>query len=256
MHSLNICLLVFACTIGGLIVGTFLRSRLPGHHLKDESRDVIKTASGMIATLIALVLGLLVASSKSTFDAASAGINQSGARIVLLDRALAHYGPETEPLRQGLQKGLTARIAQIWPENEAQRLEGEKANLSETSVLDKFEEAVRSLPSKTDDQKYWQGEAAKLTSEMIDSRWSVFMQAQSVLPTVFLGVLIFWLAVLYASLGLLAPRNATAWAAMLLCAASVSGALFLVLEMNRPLDGFIKVSELPLRKALEIISKR
>ena len=255
MHSLNICLLVFACSVGGLVVGMYLRSRLPGHHLKDESRDVLKTASGMIATLVALILGLLVASAKGTFDMASDGINQSATRMVLLDRVLARYGPEAEPVRQGLAKGLAAKIAQMWPENEAHKPVGEKAKLSETSELDQFERAVRSLTPKTDDQRYWQGEAEKLTADMVQSRWTVFMQAQNELPTVFLVVLIFWLAALYTSLGLLTPQNATAWAALLLCAASVSGALFLVMEMNRPLDGFIKVSDIPLRKAMEIINK-
>lgn len=255
MNSVNVCLLVFASTVGGVIVGSMIRARLPGHHIKDDSRDVIKTASGMIGTLVALVLGLLVASAKGTFDTASAGINQGAARIVMLNRALVHYGPEAVAVRTTLHQGLAARIAEVWPESGAAVKGAGKADLSKMGGLDLLEDEVRALAPKSDEQRYWQQEALKLAQELVVSRWSVFMQAQSVLPTAFLGVLIFWLAALYASLGMLAPRNATAWAAMVVCAVSISGALFLVLEMNRPLDGFIKVSDVPLQKALEIIGR-
>ena len=99
MASLITALITLACLCAGTILGSLIRNRLPDHHLRDDSRDVIKMASGMIATLVALVIGLLVSSSKSTYDQASAGVTQIGAKAILLDRVLARYGPETKAIR-------------------------------------------------------------------------------------------------------------------------------------------------------------
>ena len=99
MASLFTALITLACLCTGTILGSLIRSRLPDHHLRDDSRDVIKMASGMIATLVALVIGLLVSSSKSTYDQASAGVTQIGAKAIVLDRVLERYGPETKAIR-------------------------------------------------------------------------------------------------------------------------------------------------------------
>lgn len=90
---------------------------------------------------------------------------------------------------------------------------------------------------------------------MLQTRLLLVEQQQNELPSIFLVLLIFWLTGLFISFGLFAPRNGTVLAVLLICALSVSSAIFLVLEMNRPLDGFIKVSSAPLRKAVELISK-
>ena len=90
-------------------------------------------------------------------------------------------------------------------------------------------------------------------SELVLSRWLMIEQAQTALPTVFLGMLIFWLTVLFASLGLLAPCNLTTWNCLFVCAVSMAGAIYLILEMNRPFEGAIRVSPAPLQKALSLL---
>jgi hypothetical protein len=77
MASLLTALLTLACLCAGTVLGSLIRSQLPDHHLRDDSKDVVKMASGMIATLVALVIGLLVSSSKSSFDQASSGVSRS-----------------------------------------------------------------------------------------------------------------------------------------------------------------------------------
>ena len=116
MNSLTIALISAGCIFGGVLLGLFLRSLLPDHHLSNDSKDTVKLGAGMIATLSALVLGLLVSSAKGTFDTMNAEITQSAAKIILLDRVLANYGPETKAVREQLRRVVAAGIETIWPE--------------------------------------------------------------------------------------------------------------------------------------------
>jgi membrane-bound ClpP family serine protease len=68
-------------------------------------------------------------------------------------------------------------------------------------------------------------------------------------------VLLFWLTIIFTSFGLFAPRNATVVVSLLVSALSVSGAVFLILEMYSPYAGLIHVSSAPLRAALTHLSK-
>ena len=117
MSPVAIALVVLACVFGGALLGMFLSTVLPEHHLSEGSKDVVKLVTGLIATLAALVLGLLVASAKSSFDAANEGFRQSAAKVILLDRTLAQYGPETKDVREMLRKGFAARIDQLFPKD-------------------------------------------------------------------------------------------------------------------------------------------
>jgi len=96
---MTVALIAFVCIFGGALLGLFLRTLLPEHHLRDDSRDALKLGAGLIATLVALVLGLLVSSAKSSFDAMNSGLTELGAKVILLDRILAQYGPETMEAR-------------------------------------------------------------------------------------------------------------------------------------------------------------
>jgi hypothetical protein len=116
MNSLIIALISAGCIFGGVLLGMFLRGRLPDHHLSNDSKDTVKLAAGMIATLSALVLGLLVSSAKSSFDTVGSEITQSAAQIILLDHALANYGPATKDARELLHRSVAAGIGMIWPE--------------------------------------------------------------------------------------------------------------------------------------------
>jgi hypothetical protein len=114
MSSITISLIVFACIFGGALVGIFLHAVLPQHHLSAETKDIVKLGMGLVGTMAALVLGLLVASAKGSYDAQGAELTQMSANIGTLDRALALYGPETKEER-ALLRGVVVRfIDQIW----------------------------------------------------------------------------------------------------------------------------------------------
>lgn len=249
MSSLAIASISAACIFGGAVLGMALGRFLPADHLSDASRDTVKVGAGILSLMAALVLGLLISSAKSNFDATNEAITEGGAKIILLDRVLAHYGAETGQVRGELRRAVAAGVEILWPEEHptASGLSAlERANAMET-MLDE----IRSLKPQTDAQRALHVQAQQLGNELLLSRWIQIEQAQTSLPTTFLEILLFWLTMLYLSFGLIAPRNATVVAVLFFGALSLATAMFLILEMNDPMSGVIKSSSGPMRKALE-----
>jgi hypothetical protein len=250
---LIVCLMSVVCISLGLLVGLLLQNILPARHLDEPSRDTVKIAAGMLATLTALVLGLLVSSAKSSFDAINTAIASAGAKIVMFDRVLANYGPDAKEARQQLRQSVADAIDRIWP-HKKMGPGGLRAAESGTA-LDAIQIKLNELIPKNNAQQQLLAQAHQMADDVAQTRLLTIEQQQHVLPPLFIIFLIFWLAVLFLSFGLLAPRNVTVIGLLLICALSVSSAIFLVLEMDRPLDGVIKASDAPLRKALELIDK-
>jgi len=253
MNSSTIGFISAGCIFGGVLLGMLLQKVLPEHHLDTPSKDTVKVGAGMLATLAALVLGLLVSSAKSSFDAMNAGIAQAGAKVMLLDHILADYGPETKEVREQLRYTVASVVEKIWPEKKG-GVGGLRA-LESVDAAKTIQAKLRELTPKNDLQKSILAQASQISSDILQTRLLLMAGQQNTLPTSFLALLIFWLTGLFISFGLFAPRNGTVLAVLLICALSVSSAIFLVLEMDRPLDGFIKASNAPLRKAVELIGK-
>jgi hypothetical protein len=254
MDAILIGLITFVCVFGGAVVGLFLRPKLPDHHLSEDSKSAVRTGTGLLATLAALVLGLLISSAKSSFDSINATVAQSAAKIVLLDRAMAHYGPETKQARDMLRQAVASRIKMIWPESKT-AIVGWSTFETAPVVMESVQEKLMKLVPQNDSQKLFQSQALQINDELLQSRWLAIEQAQVPFPTVFLAVLLLWVTLLFASIGLLAPKNTTVVIVLLVCAISVAGAVFLIRELNSPLEGTIKVSNAPLVKALEHLEK-
>jgi hypothetical protein len=240
--------IVFACTFGGALVGMILRAMLPEHHLSGESKDVVKLGTGLIATLAALVLGLLIASAKSSFDAQRSGFQQLSANIVMLDRTLARYGPETKETRNGLRQLIASAIERVWPK-EASKTSGLGSSALTVRGSTVFDQ-VRDLSPKTESQRWLQSQALQICSDLAKTRWLLTEQEESSIPIPFLVVVVFWLTVLFTSWGLFSPMNPTVIATLLVCAMSVAGAMFLIVDLDQPFDGLIQISSTPLRNAL------
>jgi len=249
MNSITISIVSAGCIFSGTLVGFWLQKRLPGHHLGKDSHEIVKLGAGMIATLTALVLGLLVSSAKGTFDTINAGIKQMSARIVLTDRLLAQYGPETRAVREQIKASLVAGMETVWPQNGAEFVV--KTSAGRTNRMDSVQVRLRELTPQTEAQRQLLAQAQQIAADISQNRWLMFEEAQNQLPVPLLVILVFWLTTLFLSFGLFAPRNATVAVVLFVCACSVATAIFLILEMNRPLEGFVKVSNAPLRDALE-----
>lgn len=253
LSSLNVALIVMACMLVGMLLGLVLRQKLPDHHVRDDSRDMVKTAAGMMATLVALIIGLLVSSAKSSFDAANSSVTQGGAKIITLDHLLANYGAGADAVRKDLREAVAGGMERIWPDGGKKAADIEA--MQAATGMDNIFGQIRELHAATPSQEYLKSQALSVSGDLMQSRWMFIEQSANDLPVVFLIVLTFWLSVLFLCFGMLSPRNLTAISAMLVCIISMAGAIFLILELNHPLEGNIKVSRAPMQKALTIIGK-
>jgi hypothetical protein len=202
----------------------------------------------MIATLTALVLGLLVATAKGVYDTQSAAVRELAANVGLLDRALVHYGPDANEARVLLRKFVNITLNSMWPEGGGSP--ADVAPAEARTVGESLFDNVSALDAKTDAQKLLKSRAQEIMITVAQTRQRLLAQKESSIPTVFLFVLGFWLTILFACYGLLSPRNLTVVVVLTVCMLSVAGAVFLVLELERPFDGIMRVSSAPLRDAL------
>ena len=246
MDPINVSLLVFACAFGSALLGMFIRRFLPAHHVGPDSKDVVRVGMGMVATTVALVLGLLVYSAKSFYDTQTAEVTQLASTALLLDRILAHYGPETADVRTELQHSIQRHLELIWPE-ERGNVSGQVTSLiGNEVVLDK----IHQLSPKDDKQRSLQAQALSLGLQMGQTRSLMLMQRSVPVPKLLLVMLIFWLIALFISFGLFAPSNLTVVLSLLVAAVAVCGAVFLMVEMYYPYGGLIRVSPAPVLSAL------
>ena len=253
MSAQLIAFIIFALMLSGMALGSYLRLVLPDEHTQAESKDILMTSAATMGTLIALIIGLLVTSAKSTYDETNASITQGGAKIITLDYYLSHYGPEAKELRVLLRQATAAAIERMWPDEGAQGAVWAKI-VAADDTADLYNK-IRELSPQNDAQKYLQTQALQIAADMMQTRWMLIEQSQVNLPRMFLSVLSFWLIVLFVQFGLLAPRNRTALSAVFICALSMAGAIFLILELNHPLEGRIKISSAPMQKALSLIGR-
>jgi hypothetical protein len=240
MSSVTISLIVFACVFGGTLLGIFLHAVLPQHHLSAESKDIVKLGMGLVGTMAALVLGLLVASAKGSYDVQSAQLTQLSANVALLDRVLAHYGPEAKEARDLLRSAVTHILDQMWSEDNTSPSAGGEV------VYDK----IQGLSPKNDTQGSLRGQALSIAMDLGRTRWLMYAQRTTSVSVPLLVMLVLWLTVIFISFGLFAPFNATVVASLFVAALSVSGAIFLILEMYTTYTGLIQISSAPLRAAL------
>ncbi len=232
----------------GMALGLYLRFVLPEHHTQADSKDILMTAAGMMATLIALIIGLLVTSAKGNYDETTASITQSGAKIITLDYYLSSYGPEANEARELVRMATAAGIERIWPNESAKGTDFSKMEAA-TGMAEAYSK-IRELSPRNDAQKYLLTQALQIGADMMQSRWMLIEQSQTNLPGIFLVVLSFWLTVLFIQFGLLAPLNRTALSALLICALSMSCAIYLILELNNPLEGTLRFLALRFIKPL------
>lgn len=250
MGAIVTSLIVFACVFGGALFGMFLRAVLPAHHFDDDTKDVIKLGMGLVATMTALILGLLIASAKGSYDTQKSEVAELSAKVIFLDRVLARYGPETKEIRNLLRGSVEREVDRVWPKDRARapQLEpGGAAGIGHDKIQD--------LSPKDDAQRSLKAQAFGLLTDIQQTRWLMFVQRGSSFPMLFLVVVVSWLTMIFTSFGLFAPRNATVIATLLVCALSVTAAILMILELNTPFEGLIQISPAQLRDTLSVLGQ-
>lgn len=239
--------IVLAVILGATALGLYLGRILPKHHVSEGSKEIIHAFMEVNALLAAVVLGLLTFSAKTSFDTKDLEWKHASAKIILLDRLMDQYGPETAEARKHLRATVAKKIAQ------AERSGGAETNL--VVRLDDVQLQLASLSPATDGQRWLKHKALDISNDISQARWFLLDEIDSTMPLPFLAVMVFWLALIFFSYGLFTPRNMTVLAVVFLCAVSLAASVFLIMEMDRSMEGLITISIDPLRETLAELGK-
>jgi hypothetical protein len=245
MSPITISLVVFGCVFGGALVGIFVHSLLPNHHLDSDSKEAVRLAMGLVGTTLALVLGLLIASGKGYFDTQSSEVTQIAADAVLLDKILSHYGPDTKEIRALLRGSVAHMVDVTWARDGSDNTPFATSTTSE-ALVDK----IQGLSPQNDNQRFLHSQALTAAIKLGQTRSLMLAQQTATVPTRLLAILVLWLVMLFMSFGLFVRGNVTVVVSLFASTLAVCSAIFLILEMFQPYGGLIQVSSAPLRAAL------
>ena len=251
MNTTLTALIVFACLISAVFLGRVVRRFLPEDHLAADSKDAIKLAMGLVATMSALVLGLLVSSAKGSYDTERSEVIQMAAKVAFLDRVLAVYGPEAADARTRFHEAVAEGVVAMWPREtsaSAQLAPNPKAGNAVYA-------AVQDLSPHDDTQRKLKDQATTVATDLAQLRSLLVAQSVSSISTPMLIILVSWLVVIFLGFSVLAPPNATTILALMISTLAVSGAIFLILELDQPFDGVIRISSEPMVNALHQLAK-
>jgi hypothetical protein len=244
-------LISFAAIFGGALMGLFARTRLPGHHLSSETQSVVTVSVAVIGTLSALVLGLMISAANSSFSKRSDEVRELSLQVIRMERNLRRYGPEGDDSRAKMRAWAAIKLEQLSPKKGQLPPSPQKG----IETLESVQDALLALTPKDERQKYLRTLCLTLSSTLIYERWALEQQTGHSIPGPFLVLLIFWLAIVFASFGLFAPTNATTIVALFLCTIAVSGGIYLIEELDNPLSGMIRIPFDSMRRALVEITR-
>jgi hypothetical protein len=251
MNITLIAAVLFACLVGAALLGRRVRRYVPEDHLTADSRDAVKLAMGLVATMTALVLGLLVSSAKEGYDTKRSVVIQMAAKVAFLDRVLVLYGPETAEARSDLRVAVADAIRRIWPTDKI----GSAQLVPNQQVGDAVYVTIQRLSPHDDAQRALKAQLATLLVELGELRSLLVAQSIPSISAPMLIILVSWLVVIFFGFSLVAPPNATTTLALVASAFSVAGAIFLILELDHPFGGLIHIPSEPLIIVLNHMAK-
>lgn len=240
--SLLACLVMLV----GALIGIVLRRWLPGQHLDEHAREIVRLGAGLVGTIAALVLGLLINSSSSFYEAQRNEVRQIASDLILLDDLLAQYGPEARPIRVKLRSATDLLIQRIWREHDTRSA----VTYGPGTLGGEVYASMHALVADTQVKKALVAQALQLAVPISQARLMLYERSKSSLSTPMLVVLLFWLTALFTSYCLFSPVNPTSGVALVLVALSTSAAVFLILEMGDPFSGFMRIPTSAIRTAL------
>jgi hypothetical protein len=247
----HIAFIVLVGVFASALLGMLIRRRLPESHLSDETKGVVTLSMGVVGTLTALVLGLLIATASSTFNARNQQITVLAAKVIQLDRLLRRYGPEADGPRGLLRRYAAMKLRDLFPQGSATPV---LENPRTISLFEELQDRLASMEGRSAQQRWLLSQVQALTTDITEVRWLLVEQDVLGIPVPVLVVVLFWLCLLFMSFGLFAPPNATVTVALFLCALATAGAVQTILDLSRPFQGIVRVSGQPLRHALEVIN--
>lgn len=233
------------------MLGLALRTVLPAPHLSADTKDAVRMGAGLVATMAALVLGLLVASAKSSYDQQRNEMTDMSSKIVVLDRVLSHYGPEAKEARDVLRNAATRILDQTWSKDNT----GHSRLAPPSAGGEVLYEKLEALSPRDETQRSLKAQAMTITMAIGQTRWLMYAQTVEPVSVPMLVVLILWLTTTFVTFGLFAPANLTVVASYFASALAVSSAILLIMDMYSPYVGLLHISSATLRAAVAQLGK-
>jgi hypothetical protein len=250
MGSLAVSFVVFVLVFAGAPAGMALRRALPEEHFGTDAKDTVRLAIGLIVTMTGLVLGMLVSSAKTYYDGQKNVVAQLATEVVILDGLLTVYGPEAKQTRIEARRFVEDAIDRIWPRGKS----GEFQLKPKNNGGDIYAELEQLVP-KDDTHAALKTEIMSLTMDLKKTYWLMFLESeQTSMSLPLLVVVVLWLVTIFISFGAFAPSNSTVMMTLVICAISVSAAIFIIMEMYSPFSGILKISPVAVRDALHQMS--
>src|SRR6201989_3084456 len=250
-NTVIIGLIAFAAILPGAFAGAELRERLPEHHLTDETKNLVSVSTAVVATVSALVLGLLISNANTSFTRLGGQVTALSAEILRLDHILRRYGADAEPARNMLLQYAQHKAADLFPDD---RAEVRLSNPSSYELLQRLEDMLLALKPANPRDQWWLAQAMTLAAKIGDTRWLLAQQVGQGTPKAFVSLLVFWLTLLFASFGLFAPQNWTSAVILTLCALAVAGAVGMFIELERGFGGLVHISCQTMRQGAETLA--
>ena len=246
-----ISVILFVGLVCVALLGGWLGRRLPEEQVSAESKDAVKLGIGLIATMTAVLLGLLISSAKSTYDTAESEVMQMAAKIAFLDRVLKLYGPETADARRELRGAIADGVRHTWPAKPTSH-----AQLDPNEQMgDAVYVAIHRLSPHDDTQRTLKAQAATLMVQLAELRSLLRAQAIPSVSRPLLIALVSWLILIFFGFSIVVPANATSTLALVAGAFSVAGAMFLILELDHPFAGVLRIPSDPMINTLNHLGK-
>lgn len=248
MDTSTTSLLVAAAVFASSLVGLWLHRLLPDGHQTKETLDVVRLGTGMLSVLASLVLGLLIATAKNAYDTTDTAIRSYAADLILLDETLRDYGDDALPPRRLLRHYTASLLHDVWPPT------GGTPYLQDSRpagvMMERVREAIRALKPVDTGQKWLQDQALQVNISLLRQRWLLIERGGPNVRPATIAILVSWVSVIFASFGLNAPRNATVVTAFLLCSLAIGSAIFLILQLDSPFSGVMRLSSQPMETSL------
>jgi hypothetical protein len=248
MTPLLVGIAVSVLVFGGACAGLQLHRVLPERHLSSETQEVVRLGTGMVSVLASLVLGLLIATVKTSFDGIETAVRAYSADLIVLDETLRDYGDEAAVLRRLLRDYTALLLRNVWPAAGGSAFieEGKETG----ALMEHVRESIRALKPADGGQRWLMDQALQESTSLLSQRWSMIERGGPNVRPVVTGILVAWMVAIFVSFGLKAPRNAIVYAAFAVCALAIGSSIFIILAFDSPFAGAMRISSQPVRTAL------
>jgi hypothetical protein len=252
-------LTVFALLCAGAGLGCYTRPRLPAAHRTRDTVEMMHLMIGMQVTFAALVLGLLTASVKGAYDNATHDRQDYALQLTELDQCLRNYGPGGDAARNLLKSYTAAVIASTWPSEprptgvdypDPSKLPRVGASPVLERLMNRIDLEMRHTKAADAFQGAVLDECLSDYRSVLRARLGVIEAVRASISIPFYRILVFWLVIIFAAFGLVAPRNSLSLLGVILCAVSLSSAIFVISDLSHPYGGLFTISSADMRAAL------